>query len=102
MEKLDDHVPQSKFIARLQYTEFSYVANANVPEHRFGTCFRGILVDTGAAKRRSADVNQHKAYCRHDGENPNIDNSEAAICHFGTGSAKSQGMETIKFIVGSL
>lgn len=75
---------------------------ATVPKPLFGTCFEGILVDTGAAKASSAGVIQYDAYCRYVGESLIIADFRAAVCHFEIGSVKSQGMAPIAFLDDSI
>lgn len=60
------------------------------------------MVDTGASKGGSAAVNQIKAYCKYVGERTIVDSSKVVICHFGVDSAKSKGVASKKFPVGSL
>lgn len=64
--------------------------------------FRGILVDTGAARGNTSSLKQYLAYCNHIGCSPTIDGSKAATCYFGNGSERSQGVASISFPLGAL
>lgn len=102
MATLDDDDSSIAFTAQLQNVAFIHSASGSLPEPRFGEKFEGILIDTGAAKGSSAGSNQYKAYCEYVGQDPRIDRSKAATCHFGIGSTKSVGTASIIFPIGNL
>lgn len=60
--RLYDDDAQSCFIAQLQNTAFSYAAMATVPKLGSGTCFEGIMADSGAVKGCSKGVIQYEPY----------------------------------------
>lgn len=64
--------------------------------------FRGILIDTGAARGNTSSMDQYLSYCYHVGCKRNTDRSKAAACHFGNSSEKSQGIARITFPLDAL
>lgn len=64
--------------------------------------FRGILIDTGAARGNTSSMDQYIAYCYHFGWLPCIGNSKAAMCHLEIDSEISQETASISFPLGPL
>lgn len=64
--------------------------------------FRGIIIDTGAARGNTSSMRHYLAYCYHVGCKSDIDQRKAATCQFGNGSERSQGVALISFPLRAL
>lgn len=95
----DDDAPAA-YTAQLNNSITAYTMTRAVA--RFGSKFDGIMIDTGAARGSSAGKAQYNAYCSFIGRSANIDDSRAARCHFGIGSAISLGTAPISFPIGPI
>lgn len=99
---LRDEEGPASFTARLQNVAFTHSISDTVRKFRFSTKFEGLMIDTGAARGSTSGSVQYKAYCDFIGKSPSVDDSRAAMCHFGIGSARSRGVASIEFPVGEL
>lgn len=98
---IDDKDESASFSAQLSDSIMTHALTTRVPQSRFGGNFNGIMIDTGAARGSSAGKAQYQAYCSKTGRQVNINESRAARCHFGIGSAVSLGTASITFPIGS-
>lgn len=90
------------FTAQLNDSAMTHALTSQIPQARFGSNFKGVMVDTGAARGSSAGKTQYEAYRATIGKDVLIDESRAAKCHFGIGSAMSLGIAPINFPVGPM
>lgn len=67
-----------------------------------GQVFRGILIDTGAARGNTSSLEQYMAYSYHVGCRTCINRSKAAMCHFGNGSEQFQWTASTSFPLGAI
>lgn len=68
----------------------------------FETKFYGVMVDAEKARVSSSKIVQYEACCYFGGQAQQIDNTKAAVCHFGIGSARSKRVASIIFPTGSI
>ena len=64
--------------------------------------FRGIMLDTGAAKGSTVGEEQFQAYCKFIGREDFMDRSRTSNCKFGFALAKGVGIARVEFPVGTL
>lgn len=96
---IDDEDGLVFFVARMLDAAFSHAANDSILKQRFGKRFKGVFVDTGAVRGGISGSAQYQAYSRYVGKKPIVDDGRAATSHFGIGSAKSFGMESVSFSI---
>ena len=64
--------------------------------------FRGIMLDTGAAKGSTVGEEQFQAYCKFIGRKDYMDRSRTSNCKFGFAVAKGVGIAQVEFPMGTL
>lgn len=101
MSTAEDTTSPASFVASLQDIKVMHTLSGTIPP-RYGDTFKGVMIDTGAARGSTSGKRQYFAYCRSTGREPKIDSRRAAVCHFGIGSAKSCGVANIAIPVGNL
>lgn len=64
--------------------------------------FYGVMIDTGCARASSGGLAQYRAYCRHVGEQEDIDKSKRVFCKFGISGKMSVGRARMKLPINHL
>lgn len=97
-----DELETAALTARLRNISFTYSVSPKFPRLHFATKFDGNMVDTGAARGCSSGIVQCQAYCHFAGQEQQIFNTMAAVCYLGIGAARSKGVVSISFSIGSV
>lgn len=98
---IEDEDEPSAYVSRLKCISILHTVHETELSRMYGI-FRGIMIDTGAARGSRGGKFQYFEYYKATGRNPDVDASRAARCHFGNGTTISVGVGNISFPIGKL